>query len=71
MLGLYVRAQNAWYRLRSQRGQGMVEYGLIIALVAIFLVTALVALRGNLDKVFKNISDTLSNNSSPPPASSQ
>jgi pilus assembly protein Flp/PilA len=46
-------------RLHRQRGQGMVEYGLIIALVAIVLVAALTALNGGLQKVFNSITNTL------------
>jgi pilus assembly protein Flp/PilA len=46
-------------RLHRQRGQGMVEYGLIIALVAIVLVAALTALNGGLQKVFNSITSTL------------
>ena len=46
-------------RLRRQRGQGMVEYGLIIALVAIVLVAALTALNGGLQKVLQSITNTL------------
>lgn len=58
---LWVRAKAA---LQREQGQGMVEYGLIIALVAIGLVTALVALKGNLASVFSNIGNTLSSSTS-------
>lgn len=51
-------------RLRDDRGQGLVEYGLIIALVAIVLVAALVALTGGLKGVFGNITGTLNNSTS-------
>ncbi len=47
--------------LVDDRGQGMVEYGLIIALVAVLLVGALVALRGGLDGIFGDITETLTN----------
>jgi len=46
-------------RLHRQRGQGMVEYGLIIALVAIVLAAALSALNGGLQTVFASITNTL------------
>lgn len=48
-------------RLREDRGQGLVEYGLIIALVAIVLVAALVALTGGLNGVFSKITNSLTN----------
>jgi pilus assembly protein Flp/PilA len=41
-----------------QRGQGLVEYGLILVLVSIVVVVALTALSGQLNTVF----DTIKNN---------
>jgi pilus assembly protein Flp/PilA len=66
MLHLYTRI--AWQvaelkdRLSRPKGQGMVEYGLIIALVAIVLVAALTALNGGLKTVFGTITNTLNAN---------
>ncbi len=45
--------------LVSERGQGMVEYGLIIALVAIVVIAAIVLLGGNLTGIFNKTADTL------------
>ena len=42
-----------------ERGQGLVEYALIIALVAILLVVALTALSSKLGTTFTNISNSL------------
>jgi pilus assembly protein Flp/PilA len=53
MLALWIKVQN------RERGQGLVEYALIIALVAILLVVALTALKGQLETVFSNISGSL------------
>lgn len=53
MLGTWTAFRN------SQEGQGLVEYALIIALVAILLVVALTALQGQLSTVFSNISGSL------------
>lgn len=39
----------------DESGQGMTEYGLIIAIVAVFLITALIAFRGNLSAVFTGL----------------
>ena len=44
----------------DERGQGMVEYGLIIALVAIVVIGALTALGGGIEETFESISDALS-----------
>ncbi|MGE5584552.1 MAG: Flp family type IVb pilin [Bacillota bacterium] len=43
----------------EEDGQGMVEYGLIIALVAVVLIGALVALRGGLSKIFGDATTAL------------
>ena len=66
MLHLYMRT--AWQvaelkdRLRQRRGQGMVEYALIIALVAIVLVATLTAFNGGLRRLYDSITNTLSAN---------
>lgn len=44
---------------RREDGQGMVEYALIIALVAIALVAALTALSGGVGNVFNSITQHL------------
>jgi pilus assembly protein Flp/PilA len=53
LLALWLQVQN------RERGQGLVEYALIIALVAILLVGALTLLKGQLSGVFSNISTSL------------
>jgi len=45
--------------LSEEEGQGMVEYGLIIALVAVVLIGALVGLQGVLDSIFQDEEDAL------------
>ena len=52
-------AEEAKDRLHRQRGQGMVEYALIIALIAIVLVAALTAFNGGLQKLYNSISNTV------------
>jgi pilus assembly protein Flp/PilA len=46
-------------RRPGQRGQGMVEYGLILVLVSIAVVIALTALGGQLNSVFNYIKNGL------------
>jgi pilus assembly protein Flp/PilA len=45
--------------MRNRKGQGMVEYGLIIGLVAIVVIFALTALGGGLEGIFGEINDAL------------
>jgi Flp pilus assembly pilin Flp len=44
---------------RGQRGQGLVEYGLILTLVSLVLVVSLLAVSGALAVVFDNITTSL------------
>lgn len=43
----------------GQRGQGMVEYALILVLVAVVVIVALTALGGQIQGVFHTITSTL------------
>jgi pilus assembly protein Flp/PilA len=47
-------------RVLSQRGQGLVEYGLILILVAVAVVVALTALSGQLNSIFDTVQNDLS-----------
>ncbi len=49
-----------WLEFRdSEQGQGLVEYALIIALVAILLIAALTLLQGQISATFSTISKAL------------
>ena len=55
LLRAQVRVQSALYSLRHrQEGQGLVEYGLIIASIAILLIIAMLFLAGKIDDLFSN-----------------
>lgn len=47
-----------WF-VSEESGQGMVEYGLIIALIAVVLIAALTAMSGGLSTVFGKITTAL------------
>lgn len=44
---------------KDESGQGMAEYGLILALVALVVIGALTLLGGGLDTIFGNVTDKL------------
>jgi pilus assembly protein Flp/PilA len=48
--------------IRLQSGQGMVEYALILALVALIVIVALIATGGQLINLYSSISTTMCNN---------
>jgi len=44
---------------RDDQGQGLVEYALIIAVIAIAVIVAMIFLRGQLQNMFSNIGNSL------------
>ena len=56
-----VRGQNTWARLRDEeQGQGLVEYALIIAVVALGVLLAIVFLRDQIKNLFNKAGSELS-----------
>ncbi len=45
--------------IREEDGQGLVEYGLILALVSVVVIAALTALGGGLSGIFEHITGRL------------
>ncbi len=45
---------------QEESGQGMVEYGLIIGVVAVVLIGALIALRGQIGGIFDRVGSAMS-----------
>ena len=48
-----------WFK--DEEGQGMVEYGLIIGLIAIVVIVALVALGPKIRELFDQVNDSIDN----------
>jgi len=48
-----------WRRLKEKSGQSLVEYALILALVAIVVITALTALGGKASNTMGNVANAL------------
>ncbi len=44
---------------REDEGQGLVEYALIIAVIAIAVIVAMIFLRGQIQNIFSNIGNNL------------
>ena len=44
---------------RDDEGQGLVEYALIIAVIAIAVIVAMIFLRGRIQNIFSNIGNNL------------
>jgi len=47
--------------LRQDEGQGLVEYGLILALIAVVAIAALTFLGGDVSSTLTNVGNTLAN----------
>ena len=48
-----------WFK--DEEGQGMVEYGLIIGLIAVVVIVALVALGPKIRDMFQDVNDQIDN----------
>ena len=44
---------------KDESGQGMVEYALIIALIAVVVIAAVIALSGGISDIFEDTADVL------------
>ena len=57
---MFVRAQNAWFGVRdAESGQTLVEYVLIISLVALGAIAALGFLSGRIQSIFSDSGSSL------------
>ncbi len=45
--------------MREEQGQGLVEYALIIAVIAIAVIVAMIFLRDQIQNIFSNIGNNL------------
>ncbi len=44
---------------RSQKGQGLAEYALILALIALVVIAAVVLLGGNINSIMNNVATSI------------
>jgi pilus assembly protein Flp/PilA len=57
MIKMYMDYLKAY--IHSKKGQGMVEYGLIISLIAVAVIAALVILGPKIASLFNNVSNNM------------
>ena len=56
-----IRAKSALRRLKSKKGQTLVEYALILAFISVVAISVLIALGGTVTKVFTAINSNMAN----------
>ena len=62
MNAVAVRLQNAWFHVREEeRGQGLVEYALIIAIVSLGAIAALTFLKDSITGLFSKAGSSVNN----------
>lgn len=59
MLKLYIRMQNLKARLTEDEGQDLVEYALVVALIALGATVGMKALASDISSAFTSIGTTL------------
>ena len=59
LLGLYGMVQNRLSQLGNERGASAVEYGLLVALIAVVIIAAVTLLGGNLNDIFNDIAEAI------------
>ena len=60
VLDLFTRLQGHLGEVRDdERGATAVEYGLLVALIAVVIIVAVAALGGNLQNIFQNVADAV------------
>jgi pilus assembly protein Flp/PilA len=53
--------------ISEEQGQGMTEYGLVLGLIAVAVVSTLVLLRGEITKIFQDALTTVQSRNTTPP----
>jgi Flp pilus assembly pilin Flp len=56
---IIIRAKSALRRLKSKKGQTLVEYALILAFISVVAISVLIALGGQVNRIFSSITSQL------------
>lgn len=59
MMSLVKSLSMVWQQRRADKGQGMVEYALLVALIAIVVIAALLLLGPQIAQIFTDITNQL------------
>lgn len=59
LLGLYGTLRSRLSQLRNEKGASAVEYGLLVALIAVVIIAAVTLLGGNLNEIFNDIAEAI------------
>jgi pilus assembly protein Flp/PilA len=59
VLELFTKLQSRLGELGDERGATAVEYGLLVALIAVVIIVAVAALGGSLQNIFQNVADAV------------
>jgi Flp pilus assembly pilin Flp len=59
MLKYFVSLQNAIAGLRDEEGQTMAEYGVVLAVITVFIIVALQLLAGGIDGALRKVTAVL------------
>ena len=59
MLTQMIKFQNKFAQIRDDRGATAVEYGLMVALIAVVIILAVTALGNNLTSIFQQTADAV------------
>jgi len=64
MLALYLRLRN--WLVEQQEGQGLIEYAILVAVIAVAVIVILAAIGGWVRDTFTNLNTALQNNTTLP-----
>jgi len=59
MLTYFVSLQNRLADLRNEEGQTMAEYGVVLAVITVFIIAALTLLAGGIDGALRSVAGVL------------
>jgi len=59
MLKYFVSLQNRLADLRNEEGQTMAEYGVVLAVITVFIIAALTLLAGGIDGALRSVTAVL------------